>query len=66
MCKTADYDVIKDCNMYAIHTIKKSLMINCVITLISILSRRAHGHLQHLFSFLFILEPLFTSIFYQI
>lgn len=22
MCKTADYDVIKDCNMYAIHTIK--------------------------------------------
>lgn len=25
MCKTADYDVIKDCNMYAIHTIKKIL-----------------------------------------
>lgn len=23
MCKTADYDVKKDCNMYAIHIIKK-------------------------------------------
>lgn len=26
MCKTADYDVKKDCNMYAIHTIKKILI----------------------------------------
>lgn len=38
MCKTADYDVKKDCNMYAIHIIKNDKLRN------NVLSRIAHVH----------------------